>query len=406
MDTDTTATTPISVPYGMSVHGEEEIEAVVHVLRTSTQMGTHVREFEDRVAKLFDKSHGVMVNSGSSALYLAVEILELPAGSEVITPALTFATTAASLIKNGLVPAFVDVDVNSYCIDVDKVEAMISDNTSAMCIPNLIGNMAEWEKLHAIAQKHDLKIIEDSADTLGGTINNKSPGIYSDISITSFYGSHIINCAGNGGLLCLNDDKLLEKAKLLRSWGRSSSIFTDSENIANRFHVDVDGVEYDAKFLFEAVGYNYEPSEMGAAFGLVQLDKLEDNIQARIDNFNKQTNFFSQYKNWFELPKQSPNSRSGWLAYPVTTKRDAPFKRRDMQTFLEKRNIQTRVVFTGNITRQPGFRNIIMKKAADGYPAADHVMEGGVLLACHHGLSTEMLDHVHTSFKEFADQHS
>ncbi len=391
----------IHVPYGMTVHGEEEIAAVNHVLRTSTQMGKHVRAFEEKVAELFEKKHGIMVNSGSSALFLAAEIIDLPRGSEIITPVLTFATTVSCLVKNGLVPAFVDVEDGTYCIDPAKIEAMITPKTRAVCIPNLIGNIADWESVAEIAKKYDLKIIEDSADTLGGTLNGRSSGYYSDISITSFYGSHVINCAGNGGMLCVNDEEQARRAKLLRSWGRSSSLFVESEKLENRFNVDVDGIEYDAKFVFEAVGYNLEPSEMGAAFGLVQLKKLPDNMESRIDNFQAQVEFFKQYEDWFILPRQTPGSKTGWLAFPLTLKPNAPFTRRDLQTFLERHNIQTRVVFTGNINRQPGFKDIEKRTAKEGYPEADKVMKGGILLACHHGLTREMLVHIHESFEKF-----
>lgn len=395
----------IHVPYGMTVHGEEEIAAVNQVLRTSTQMGKHVSEFEEKIANLFEKKYGIMVNSGSSALLLAAEILDLPKGSEVITPALTFATTVSCLLKNGLVPVFVDVEAGTYCINVNQIEAMISDNTRAMCIPNLIGNIAQWDKIAKLARKYGLKLIEDSADTLGGTLQGKSSGHNSDISITSFYGSHVINCAGNGGILCVNDPAYARKAKLLRSWGRSSSLFVESESVENRFNVKVDEIDYDAKFVFETVGYNLEPSELGAAFGLVQLAKLQNNINARIANFNAQYQFFKRYEDWFILPRQTPNSVTGWLAFPLTVKDSVPFTRRDLQIFLEQRHIQTRVVFTGNITRQPGFKHVAKKVTEEGYPEADKVMKGGVLLACHHGLTSEMLAHVHASFEEFASKY-
>ena len=396
----------IHVPYGRTVHGEEEIEAVVKVLRTSTQMGLHVREMEQKVAALFAKQQGIMVNSGSSANYLAVEILDLPAGSEVITPVLTFSTTVAPLVKNGLVPVFVDVEPGTFNIDAEKVEEMISPKTRALMIPNLLGNLPNWKKLRELADKYNLIVIEDSADTLGATVDGQSVGRYTDISTTSFYGSHVINCAGNGGMLCVNNTKLAERAKLLRSWGRSSSLFVESEAIENRFNIQVEGIDYDAKFVFEALGYNLEPSEMGAAFGLVQLSKLDNNIALREEAFKVHTRFFSKYQDWFILPKQLPNSRTGWLAFALTLRDTAPFNRRDLQIFLEKRNIQTRTVFTGNILRQPGFKNINRRESADGYKNADQVMRGGILLGCHHGLTAEMIAHIHTSFEEFAKIHA
>jgi len=394
----------IHVPYGKTVHGEEEIEAVVNVLRTSTQMGKHVREFERKIADLFSKKHGIMLNSGSSANYLAVEVLGLEKGDEVITPALTFSTTVAPLLKFGLKPAFVDVVPGTYNTDVNKVEELISDKTKALMIPNLLGNIPDWDVLKEIADKHNLKIVEDSADTLGGTLRGKSTGQHSDISTTSFYGSHVINCAGNGGLMAVNSDEYREKANLLRSWGRSSSLFVESEKIENRFNVDVDGIGYDAKFVFEEVGYNWEPSEMGAAFGLIQLKKLDDNISKRESNFADLLDFFKAYEEWFILPEQLENSRTGWLAFAMTIKDDAPFSRKEMQIFFENRNIQTRTVFTGNILRQPGFKNIERVEARDGYPEADHVMRGGILLGCHHGMTDEMLTHIKESFLEFVKQ--
>lgn len=391
----------IHVPYGKAVWGDAERKAVMHVLNTSTQMGKHVQEMEQRVAKLFEKKHGIMVNSGSSANYLAIEVLDLPKGSEVITPALTFSTTVAPLVKNGLVPVFVDVAVDTFCIDVEQVEAMITKNTSAMMIPNLLGNLPDWSKLRELADKYNLILIEDSADTLGATIDGKTAGRFVDISTTSFYGSHVINCAGNGGMLCVNDERYNNRAKLLRSWGRSSSLFAESEAIENRFNVDVDSIQYDAKFIFEALGYNLEPSEMGAAFGLVQLDNLQKNIDLREQWFKKQKEFFQNYTQWFILPEQLENSRTGWLAFPLIVRDDAPFSRTEMQIFLENRNIQTRTVFTGNILRQPGFKNIECKRV-DEYPNADRVMRGGILLACHHGLTDDMLAHVHQSVELFA----
>lgn len=394
-------TNNISVSYAKTVYGQKEIDAVVKCLNEGTQMGKYAREFEARIAKLFDKKHCLYVNSGSSALYIGMEAFGFKKGGEVITPALTFSTTVGCIVKSGLVPVFVDVGVSNYCIDVSKIEEMISPKTVAIVAPNLIGNICEWDKIAEIAKKHNLKIIEDSADTLGATLNGKSSGAWSDMSITSFYGSHIINCAGNGGALCINDDEHLRRSKLLRSWGRSSSIFDEkSEAIENRFNIDVDGIKYDAKFVFETIGYNLEGSEIGAAFGLKQLEDLESNIVTRHKNYQTQTNFFKQYEEFFTLPQETENARTGWLAFPIIIKETAPFKRHEFQIFLEKRNIQTRVVFTGNVTRQPGFKNLEMRKAKD-LKNADNIMRGGVLLACHHGLNQEMIAHMHATITEF-----
>lgn len=392
------------VNYGQAVFGEEEIAAVVEAMRVSTQMGRSVRAMQERVAALFGKRHGIMVNSGSSANYLAVELLNLPKGAEVITPALTFATTVAPIVRSGLVPVFVDAAEATYNIDVEKIEQSISPATQAMMIPSLIGNLPDWDRIRELANKHGLKVVEDSADTLGATLRGASTGLRSDISTTSFYGSHVITAGGNGGMICLNDDALAQRALLLRSWGRTSSLFVESESIENRFNVNLDGFEYDAKFVFEELGYNVEPSEIGAAFGLVQLEKLQTNIAARERNFAAQLEFFRDYEDWFILPRQMPESRTGWLAFPLTLRENAPFTRREMQIFLEQRNIQTRPVFTGNILRQPAMASVRYRASPDGYPVADAVMRGGILLACHHGLTDDGLAYIHDSFRQFANQ--
>lgn len=392
----------IRVPYAMTIHGDEEIEAVNRVLKSSTQMGENTKKFESEIAKLFGHEYGIGTNSGSSSLLLAMESFELPPGSEVITPVLTFATTIGCIVKNNLVPVFVDSEsCNKFIIDVNKIEELISPNTKAMCIPDLMGNMPNWIKIRELADKYNLLILEDSADILGGQFNNKPTGFYSDISITSFYGMHMINCAGNGGMITTSNKNFYEKCMLLRSWGRSSSLFSESEKIENRFNVYLDNIRYDAKFIFEKIGYMMEPSELGSAFGLEQLKKLQNTLKKRNEVAKNHINFFSNYENWFHLPIMEKNCKSYWFAFPLIIKTEAPFNRTDMQIFLEKKNIQTRVIFTGNALRQPAFKNIKRIEAKEGYPIADEIMKNGILLACHHGLSEEMLDHLYKSLKEF-----
>ena len=393
-----------NISYAKTVYGQEEIDAVVKCLNESTQMGNYARQFETEIAKLFDKKECLYVNSGSSALFIGIEAFGFPNESEVITPALTFGTSVGCLIKNNLVPVFVDVEPLTYCIDVNKIEKVINMKTVAILAPNLMGNLCDWIEIRRIADKHNLIVIEDSADTLGATINGKSSGAYSDMSITSFYGSHIINCAGNGGALLLNDKKIIEKAKLLRSWGRSSSLFNEkSEAIENRFDVNLDGIDYDAKFVFEAVGYNVEGSEIGAAFGLEQLKKLQKNILTRKNNFKRQCDFFNQHKQYFSNPVETDNINTAWLAFPILINKNAPFSRKDFQIYLEKRNIQTRVVFTGNIIRQPMMKGQKYKTVDQGYPNSDAIMERGVLLPLHHGLTEEMFKRLHKTIAEFIE---
>ena len=394
--------------YAQAVYGEEEIDAVADVLRNQSlalMSGPSVKRFERRVAALFAKRHGLMVNSGSSANMLAVAALDLPKGSEVVTPALTFSTTVAPLVQQGLIPAFVDVEPDTFNIDADAVESMIGPKTKAMMVPNLIGNLPDWPRLRAIADKHGLKVIEDSADTLGSLVGGEPSGRFSDISTTSFYASHVVTAGGFGGMVSTSDDALARRATLLRGWGRSSSLIGESESIEDRFGIEVDGIPYDSKFVFEGIGYNFLPSEISAAFGLVQLDRLPDYTERRIRNFERLRAFFENYAHWFHLPRQQADTRTPWLALPLVVSDSAPFTRRDLQIGMEKAGVQTRTVFTGNILRQPGFKNVPRRENEMGYPNADRVMRGGILLGCHQGMGEDAVDYVCETFRAFAEKH-
>jgi len=389
------------VPYALSVSGEEEIEAVVKVLRTSTLPGANVKEFEGKIATLFGKSRGVMVNSGSSALLLGLGAFDLPKGSEVITPALTFSTTVATQVQSGLAPSFVDVDPATLNIIPEQVEEMITPMTRAMVIPNLMGNIPDWDALRAIADKHRLLVLEDSADTLDSKLHGRPTGQRADICTTSFYGAHIINCAGNGGMLCMNDEEHEQRARILRGWGRRSSVFAESESSNARFGADIDGIAYDAKYIFDMIGYNFEPSELGAAFGLVQHKRLPGFLKKRQATFDRHKAFFKAYEEFFVLPEMIKGADVTWYAFPLVVRDTAPFTRNEMQMFLEARGIQTRPIFTGNILRQPGFKSMARRERAKGYPGADFVTRGGIVIGCHQGLSEEQLNHVYETAGEF-----
>ncbi|MET0588133.1 MAG: aminotransferase class I/II-fold pyridoxal phosphate-dependent enzyme [Novosphingobium sp.] len=389
------------VPYALSVSDEEEVVAVVDVLRTSTLPGPNVKEFEDKIAALFGKSRGVMVNSGSSALLLGIAAMDLPQGAEVVTPALTFSTTVASQIQNGLVPAFVDVDPHTLNIRIEKVEEMITPKTRAMVIPNLMGNIPDWDALRAIADKHGLLVLEDSADTLDSKLHGRPTGERADICTTSFYGAHIINCAGNGGMLCTSNEELEQRSRILRGWGRRSSVFAESESANARFGIDIDGIPYDAKYVFDMIGYNFEPSELGAAFGLVQFKKLPGFLKSRQATFDRHKAFFKQYEEFFHLPAMIPGADVTWYAFPLVVRDGAPFQRNEMQIYFEERGIQTRPVFTGNILRQPGFKTIPRRECVDGYPWADLVTRGGIVIGCHQGLTEAQLGHVYETAASF-----
>ena len=258
------------IRYGGAMLDQKEIDAVVNVMKTSMVPMLNVQSFETRCAKLLGKQHGVMVNSGSSALLMAIRLLDLPPGSEIITPTLTFGTDISGIVLNGHVPVLVDVEPDTYQIDIDKIERNITARTRAMLVPNLVGGMPDWDRLRTIADKHGLKLIEDSCDTLGGTYRGRPAGERADISVTSFSIFHIITCLGNGGLVAINDDKLWDRALMLRNWGRSSEKFmhgTRKGDSDGRFLENIDDIEYDGMFIFEEIAYGFIPNEAGAAFG-------------------------------------------------------------------------------------------------------------------------------------------
>ncbi len=393
------------VLYAQAVYGREEIDAVTTVLENSPEAlmtGTNVLEFESRVSALFGKPHGLMVTSGSAANMLAVAALGLEPGAEVITPALTFSTTVAPLVQNGLVPAFVDVEADTFCIDATRVREMITPKTKAMMVPNLIGNLAEWANLREIADEFGLKLIEDSCDTIGYRYRGGSTGQLSDVVTTSFYASHIITAGGFGGMVCFNDETMERRARILRGWGRASTLLGERENPEDRFDVEVDGIPYDAKFTFGAIGYNFLPSEMSASFGLQQLNRLDAYFARRKSNFEKVVAVFKAYPDWFLPPRQTAATETAWLAVPLIVRDAAPFTRRDLQIHFETNQIQTRTVFTGNILRQPGFKDIAHKSLPGGYPNADQVMRGGVLLGCHQGMGDAEIEYMAQTLEAFA----
>ena len=390
--------------YGRAVYNHKEINAVIKVLKNNSLTlidGKKVKLLEKTVSKIFGKKYGLMVNSGSSANLLALSSFNFKKGSEVITPNLTFSTTVAPIYQLGLVPHFVGVEKNKFVTDPTHIEKCINKKTVALMIPNLLGNIADWKKINKIAKKYRLKVIEDSADTIGYSVNGKNSGLLSDIATNSFYASHIINGAGTGGIACFNDYKLYKRAKLLRGWGRSSATFNESESVNKRFNVKVSGINYDAKYIFSDFGYNFLPSEISAAFALEQIKKLNNNILIRNKNFEYLKKFFKNYESYFHLPEQYPGVKTPWLAFPLVIKDNKIFNRKKLQIYFEKNNIQTRTIFTGNILKQPAMKNKHYKKHTECNIVANDVMKNGILLGCHQGMVKKELDYICNKFKKF-----
>ena len=394
----------MKVYYGKAVYNQNEIRASLKVLKNKSLTlidGPSVKNLETKISRLFGKKYGLMVNSGSSANLLALASLNLKKGSEVITTTLTFSTTVAPIYQLGLIPHFIDVDKNTFVANINQIEKAINKKTKVIMIPNLLGNVPDWKKIFTFAKKNKIKIIEDSADTIGYKLHKKNLGKYSDITTNSMYASHIITGAGFGGMVCFNDKKIYDKAKLLRGWGRSSAVFNESEGIKKRFNIKVDGIPYDGKYIFHDIGYNFLPSEISAAFALEQLKKLPKNIKNRVSNFEVLKKFFSKYPDFFELPVQLKGLITPWLAYPVIIKSKSKINRQRLQIFLERKNIQTRTIFTGNILRQPIMKKRKYKKVKYAEVNSNNVMKNGILIGCHHGLNSKDLEYIKKNFLNF-----
>jgi CDP-6-deoxy-D-xylo-4-hexulose-3-dehydrase len=370
-------------PNGFEAYGEEEIKAVEDCLRDGWLAGFGERsiQFEQQVSSMFGKKSGVFVNSGSSACLLAIASLDLPKGSEIVTPACTFSTTVAPMIQLGYKPVFCDIDLTSYVPTVDAVINKITDKTKAIMIPNLIGNKPDWaslrEKLSEIG-RDDIYLIEDSADTITFTKET-------DVSTTSFYASHIITAGGTGGMVMFNDQSHVDLCLQYRDWGR---IGNNSEEIDDRFNYSIDGIPYDFKFLYGVLGYNFKCCEMNAAFGLVQLKRFDELRRIRRENVER---YLENLKDVSEVLLPDDSIQPNWLAIPLQTD-----DRLGLLTFLENNNIQTRVTFAGNITRHPVYRDYL-----EDFKNADIVMRNGFLLGAHHGMTIEDVDYVCNKIKEY-----
>ncbi|MDA8544974.1 aminotransferase class I/II-fold pyridoxal phosphate-dependent enzyme [Alphaproteobacteria bacterium] len=382
------------VLYAEANYGTAEIDAVIKVLenqRHNMVASDNVSEFQGKVAALFGKSFGVMSNSGSSANLLALASFGFPEGKNVITPALTFSTTVAPIVQCGLIPNFVDCNISTLQIDEDAIERAINIDSVAIMVPNLIGNLPDWRRIKEIADKHNLVVIEDSADTIGYQLEGVIGNPYTDVVTTSFYASHIITGAGVGGMTCFNEVRLRDKALSLRGWGRRSSQYGETEDISRRLSASLAGMDYDDKYIFDDLGYNFIPSEMSAAFALVQLGSLEENIQIRTRNYAALTDMLSAHSKSIRLFSSANIARTNWLAFPLVLQGSLAGRRRELQIYLEKNGIQTRTIFTGNILRHPALANVNVIGNADDFPNSDQVMKNGILLGCHSRLTLDQV---------------
>ena len=382
------------VYYAEANYSDEEIDAVMEVLkndRLALMCGKNVQKLENKVSDIFNKEYGLMTNSGSSANLIGVQALNLKKGTKVITPSLTFSTTVSPIVQSGLKPMFIDVERETMQIDTSIFKKIPLDEVSAICVPNLIGNVANWKEIYNFAKENNLKTIEDSADTIGykysTNINN-----WSDVSTTSFYASHVVTGAGFGGMTCFSDRENYDLALSLRGWGRRSSLYGETEDYERRFNAKIDNINYDDKYIFDDIAYNFLPSEISAAFALVQVKNLEGNLKNRLENYNYLKENLSFSNNFF-VPSSYDNVETGWLAFPLILQNKLALKRKEVQIFLEKAGIQTRTIFTGNILRQPVAKKFEWDSFGN-FTVSDNIMESGILLGCHNRQTKEKMDYM------------
>ncbi len=387
----------MKLPPAGAVHDEREIAAVVAVMRDNPklELGEATLALEERVAAMLSKRFGVMVNSGSSALRIAIDLLDLSPGDEIITSPLTFSTDIAPMVQSGVVPVFVDVTSDTYQIDVTAVADAVGPRTKAILVPNLCGNCPDWDVLREVADAHGLKVVEDSCDVLDSYQRGRRTGERSDISVTSFARSHAMTAGGTGGMVGIDDPELHDRALSLRRWGRRSEsyLFGSRRGRDDRFADLADGTPYDLMFVFDTVGYNFEPNELSAAYGLVQLDKLVGFNAQRRANWRRLDDFMAT-RECVTAGRTTADTDTTWMRFCFAIDPDALFDRSEAQQFLASRGVSTRMVWSGNILRQPGFAGIEHRSPPAGLPNCDRLMDTALSLPVHHGLNADHMGYI------------
>lgn len=401
------------VNYAGRVFDENEMMSVVDsVLDFWLTLGPKGVEFEKGFSEYLGVKKAMVTNSGSSSNLIAITALTSPEleeplkpGDEVITTALTFPTTLAPIIQNNLIPVFVDVEQDTYNIDASKIEEAISPKTRAIFFAHTLGNPCEMDKIMEIARRHNLYVIEDTCDALDSRYDGKLVGTFGDMSTYSFYAAHHITM-GEGGALATNNLKLHKIALSIRDWGRACWCQTGEQNpdgaCNNRFGFKFEGLPegYDHKYTYTNIGYNLKPLDIQCAMGLEQLKKLPDFTRRRKENFNVLYDAFARYEDRFILPRSLPKSDPSWFAIPITVRKDAGFTKNDLVQYLEKNLIETRMLFAGNILRQPGYKGI-NKRVVGTLENTDNTMFNTFFLGVFPGMIQEKLLYITGKLNEF-----
>jgi CDP-6-deoxy-D-xylo-4-hexulose-3-dehydrase len=388
----------VDCPLAVPLYGAEEVNGAVEVLLSQrVTMGARTREFERQFAAYVGSEHAVMVNSGSSANLLAVSILAdtmtqdgLRPGDEVIVPAVTWATTVTPILQAGCVPVFVDVDPETLNLRPEDLEAALSPRTRAIFAVHLLGNPVRMPDVVDFARERGLWVLEDTCESLGSSYDGRYVGTFGDVGTYSFYFSHHITTI-EGGMLVTDDGRLADLARSMRAHGWSRDMST-------RQRLEAENAEIDPRFLFVHLGYNLRPTELSAAFGSVQLERLEGFNAARHENAQRLLDALGDLDDELSFVREQPGGRSTWFSFAVLT-RDIE-TRQALTRHLEERQIQTRPIVAGNLALQPAFRDTPHRSVGE-LPVATEIGRRGLLVGNHPDLGDRRVAHIGAAFRSF-----
>jgi len=405
-----------NIPISGRVFNAEDIQHLVDAgLDFWLTTGRYAREFETLFSDYMHVKYTMLVNSGSSANLLAISSLtspllgkkQLKRGDEVITIAAGFPTTLNPIFQNQLVPVFLDISIPTYNINTRLLEAAISEKTKAIILAHTLGNPFEIDKVLEVAKKYDLWVIEDCCDAIGSRYNGEMVGTFGHIATCSFYPAHHITM-GEGGAVLTSDTSLKRIITSFRDWGRDCWCEPGFNNTCNHRFLQKFGdlpEGYDHKYVYSHIGYNLKITDMQAAVGVSQLKKLNDFVAVRKTNFKKIKQHLKEFEEWFILPEATPMSDPSWFGYPVFVRETAPFSRDDLTVFLSKNRIDTRLLFGGNLIKQPAYRNMKYRIVGD-LSTTDRVMNSLFWLGVYPGINNEMIDYVYLKISEFLESYS
>jgi CDP-6-deoxy-D-xylo-4-hexulose-3-dehydrase len=402
------------IAFGGRVYDEKELINLVDAsLEFWLTAGDYATQFESDLANYLGVRHCLLTNSGSSANLLAISSLtshklgdkKLRAGDEVITTACGFPTTLNPIIQNGLLPVFVDINIGTYDMQVHHIEEAISSKTKAIVVAHTLGNPAEIDTIAEIADENDLWLVEDNCDALGSKYKNQYTGTFGDVSTCSFYPAHHIT-TGEGGAV-FTDNKLLSRIALsFRDWGRDCYCLPGHDNTCNkRFEWQLGDLPkgYDHKYIYSHVGYNLKMTDLQAAVGVEQLKKLPTFIDKRKENFKQLLKGMKRFSNYFVLPEATKNSAPNWFGFPLLVKEDVLFSRDTLVNFLELKLVATRMLFGGNLIKQPAYQEMDFKTVGS-LRNTDLVMKNLFWIGIYPGITEDMIAYVLDSFSEFIEQ--